>query len=68
MKWNAQDIVAIILSLVIVLAVVGAVAYSVGYGEHITAEGSEWIGKLLLVIVGALTMFMGIKHNNNKDL
>jgi len=66
MKWNSQDVVAIILASIIAIAIFGVIAFSVGYDERISDKSIEWIGKLLLVIVGSLTMFMGSKHNNNK--
>ena len=67
MKWDARDTVAVILSFVIVIAILGTLILSLKTGQRLTDQGIDWIGKILLVIIGALTMFIGVNNKNKKS-
>ena len=65
MKWTPQSIIALILSMVVVLALIGTFANNLILGQKSGINAIEWWGKILFAIVGGLLLYLGLNSNNN---
>jgi len=54
----------IILATIVLIAVIGTIAYNFIYGTRNSEDSAEWWGKILLTIVGGLLLYLGINSND----
>jgi hypothetical protein len=61
-KWSSSDVVAVILSGVMIIAILGHIAHWLIYPEHDSnLKHADYWGRVYLTLIGGLLLFIGIR-------